>query len=114
MLWTRLQPLFMPVPDEEKWKEIAKGFESEWNFPNCVGALDGKHIRIQKPSNARSEYFNYKKFHSIVLQAVADAKSNFILIDVGDYGRCSDGGVLQHSTFGKLLSENRLNLHYLL
>ncbi|XP_068122462.1 uncharacterized protein [Hyperolius riggenbachi] len=49
IIWTRLRARYMPVPDTKKWEEIAQGFWTECKFPNCVGALDGKHIRIEKP-----------------------------------------------------------------
>lgn len=28
----------------DDWKIIASDFEKKWNFPHCLGALDGKHI----------------------------------------------------------------------
>lgn len=36
----------MKEPSTEEWMEIARGFEKYTNFPNCIGAVDGKHIRI--------------------------------------------------------------------
>lgn len=80
----------MPVPTEKSFKSIAEEFYNTWNFPNCLGSIDGKHIRIQCPYNSGSMYFNYKKFFSIVLQAVADARYKFITVDVGGYGKQSD------------------------
>lgn len=46
-IWEILRPEYLQCPTEEQWKSIADGFEMKWNFPNCIGAIDGKHIRIQ-------------------------------------------------------------------
>lgn len=29
------------------WKKISDEFQEKWQFPHCVGAIDGKHIVIQ-------------------------------------------------------------------
>ena len=42
-------------------------------------------------------YYNYKQFFSIVLLAIVDANYRFMLIDIGAYGKDSDGGVLHNS-----------------
>lgn len=36
----------MPMPKEDDWKTISNEFCELWNFPNCIGALDGKHVVI--------------------------------------------------------------------
>jgi len=28
------------------WRKISSEFQEIWNFPNCIGALDGKHFSI--------------------------------------------------------------------
>ncbi|CAJ0918146.1 unnamed protein product [Ranitomeya imitator] len=76
-----------PIPTEEMWMGIAEKFWSMCDFPNCLGAVDGKHIRIIKPSRTGSEYFNYKKYFSVVLMAIPDADCHFIAVDIGAFGR---------------------------
>ncbi|XP_050296896.1 uncharacterized protein LOC126736543 isoform X2 [Anthonomus grandis grandis] len=47
---------------ENEWMEFGKVFEQRWNFPNCGGAIDRKHIRIKCPPKSGSYYYNYKHF----------------------------------------------------
>ncbi|CAH2088993.1 unnamed protein product [Euphydryas editha] len=53
-LWEVLSKMVMPIPDEEKWKKIEKEFNEKWNYPNCIGALDGKHVEILSPPKSGS------------------------------------------------------------
>ena len=34
---------------KEEWLEISRGIYDKWQFPNCIGAMDGKHIPIKCP-----------------------------------------------------------------
>lgn len=105
-----LMPIYMKPPTKVKWEKICADFLTLWNLPNCVGAIDGKHIRIQAPPNSGSMYFNYKKTFRVVLMAVCDARYRFTLFEVDAYGSDSDGGILSRSVLGKALYEDTLNL----
>lgn len=80
-----------------------------WNYPNCLGSLDGRHINFRAPISDGSYYYNYKGHHSIVLLALADAKYRFTYVNIGVNGRNSDGGVFQGSELAKAFKDNRLN-----
>ena len=87
----------------QEWLEIARGFEEKWQFPHCLGAIDGKHIHIKAPPNSGSQYYNYKSRFSIVLLAIADASYKFIAYDLGSPGSSSDGGIFKDGTLSALL-----------
>lgn len=110
MIWKVLRPIVMPKPTEELWATIEEDFRNIWHFPNCIGAIDGKHITIRAPHKSGSQYYNYKKFFSTVLLAVVDAKYRFVVVDCGAYGRNSDGGILSNSKFGQKLQNQTLRI----
>lgn len=109
-IWLCLKEICLPEPTEEKWLQIANDFSQRAQFPHCIGACDGKHIRIIAPNNSGSMCFNYKGFHSLVLMAICDSSFKFVLIDVGAYGRFGDSAIFQNSSFYKKMQENRLNI----
>ena len=51
-LWKSLQPLYVKAPATD----VSDQFDCMWNFPHCIGAIDGKHITIQAPANSGSTY----------------------------------------------------------
>lgn len=53
-----LLPIFMSASSERDFQRIADEFWNKWNFPNCTGAIDGKHIRIKAPGNSGSPFFS--------------------------------------------------------
>ncbi|XP_068237165.1 putative nuclease HARBI1 [Palaemon carinicauda] len=92
---------------EEEWKEVSAMFSSRFNYHNCLGAVDGKHITIKKPPNAGSYYYNYKGFQSIVLRAVADTTYKFLYVDVWAKGGALDGGTWSNCSLHYAVEENR-------
>jgi hypothetical protein len=86
-VWSRSSIKHLTVPDHNTFLDIAVKFQERWNFPNVMGCIDGKLIRIKCPG---AMFYNYSQFF-IVLQGVADSECGFVFTGVGDYGKQSDG-----------------------
>ncbi|KAM4543482.1 uncharacterized protein V3H82_021405 [Fundulus diaphanus] len=100
----------LPAPTEGGWKEVAQRFWDKWNFPNCLGALGGRHVAIQAPPNSDSRALKDKAPSSVVLLALVDADCRFRCVQVGDFGRASDGGVFAGSELGVGMADGNLNV----
>ena len=94
---------------ESEWKAIARDFANKWQFPHCLGAIDGKHIFIQPPAKSGSMFYNYKSRFSILLMAVVDANYKFVYASAGTQGRVSDAGVFAHSDLRDAMDTGTLN-----
>lgn len=111
-IWLALKGQYLKTPSTTSdWLRIATEFEEEWNFPNCIGAIDGKHIMMDCPKNGGSAYYNYKGFHSIVLLAICDAKYSFTFADIGGFGSTNDASVLSNTLFGQTFEQHPTELH---
>ena len=90
-------PIYVQPPSREEYLQIAESFWKVWNFPHCLGAIDGKHVDSQCPPNSGSLYFNYHKRYSIVLMAVCDHNYKFSLVDIGSQGKNNNAGIYANS-----------------
>lgn len=101
-IWNNLRHEFMRLPTTVgEWEQIAHGFNTKANFPHCLGAVDGKHIRLKKPANSGSMFINYKDFFSIILLAVVDSDYRFLYISVGSYAKSVIRQYSRSRRFGK-------------
>lgn len=58
-------------------------FQLRWQFPNCIGALEGKRVRFQPPSS--------RGIYSIFFIMLVDANYRIIYVDVGDEEKIANG-----------------------
>ncbi|CAH1981900.1 unnamed protein product [Acanthoscelides obtectus] len=110
ILWSCLVEECIPKLTKERFESVAAGFEKRANFFHCIGAVDGKHIRIVKPEFSGSLYYNYKSYFSVVLMAVADSNYRFIYVDVGAYGSECDSSIFKESSLWKSIQKKSLEL----
>ena len=109
-LWTDCVSVHMPKTEDE-FKEKILYMEELWQFPFSWAAVDGCHIPVKCPpggSEARKEYHNFKKFYSIVLMALVDAKYRFIWGSCGFPGNSHDSIILQSTTLWSDIKDGKL------
>lgn len=109
-IWNSFRTIYLKEMTQEDWREVSNGFQRKANFPMCLGAIDGKHIRIENFPHAGSMNFNYKKYYSIVLLAIADADYKFLFVDIGAYGKDCDSSILQNTEFWRKLMNHGLEI----
>lgn len=46
-LWEVLLPIYLRASSTaDEWKGTAAGFQEQWNFPHCMGAIKGNFLEI--------------------------------------------------------------------
>lgn len=110
VLWDVLQPLYLPQPTVESWKASSIEFRNQWQFPQCVGAVDGRHVVLQQPAKSGSLNNDHKGTKSIVLMTIVDANLKYVAVDIGTDVPNSNGEVFKSCAMGKALENQSLCL----
>ncbi|KAM6937853.1 uncharacterized protein FYW49_000093 [Xenentodon cancila] len=101
---------FLKTPSTEaEWRAVARDFETKWQFPHCLGALDEKNIHIQPPKKSGSLYHSNNGRFSVPLLAAVDANYRFIYVSVGARGRSADAGLFTDSDLCTAMDRDLLN-----
>lgn len=90
---TVLKDECIPQPTAEKLKEMAEKFDKRLNFPNCIGGVGCKSIRVMKPH--KKDFF--------IVKAVVDCEYQFVNVDIFD--SCSDSNAATSLYDSTLLKE---------
>lgn len=62
---------------EEEKRRSALYFYEKWRIPSCIGAIDGVHIQIIRPTVGEHRYFNRKQKHSLNVMIVSNYNIKF-------------------------------------
>lgn len=106
---------FIQFPStNEEVKKTTNDFQISSGYPMCLGALDGSHISIKPPLGFEVDYFNYKKYHSVVLLGVVNSSLSFTYVNVGAPGRSNDSSVFARSNLAEVIQHPTYSNHYMM
>ena len=105
-----MENIYLPEPTTEIWEQSAVGFEDVCQFPNCIGSIDRKHITIKCPNKTGFNHFCYLNKFSLVLMVIVGPDYRFICVDIGGYGKNSDGGIFYTSDMGQRFEAGLMNI----
>lgn len=88
--------MFLKWPREEEREGLSFSYRT-YGLPNVLGAVDGCHIRIKKPIENPHDYFNRKKYFSVVLQGICASNLQFIDVDCRWPGSVHDARIFRTS-----------------
>lgn len=105
-------PNYIKWPSEDEAIEEARCFEEKKGLTNIIGAVDGCHIRIQRPIHHEQDYLNRKGFHSLLLLGTVNSKLLFIDVMAGEPGSMHDSRLLRKSALYRVANEDYNRLFY--
>ncbi len=103
---------FPQSPDEIK--DTIDGFYTKYNYPMCLGAVDGTHIAIKPPLGYEVDYYNYKKHHSIIMLATVNSDLLFTYTNIGAPGRSNDSSIYNRSSLAQIIEAPIYDNHFMM
>lgn len=97
----KLRHVAIRWPDEEERRRIAEVMKDEYQFPNCIGLVDGTlfPLNYRPATEDFADYSGRKYPYSIVCMVVCDDKRRIIGYLAGWPGSCHDDRVIKKMKF---------------
>ena len=101
--------LKLPKTVSEMRQKVSK-FEAKFGMEQAFGCIDGTHVPIKRPVKDPQDYYCYKGFYSLNVQAVCDYRGIFIdvAVDCRWPGSVHDAKVFANSSICHRLREQQL------
>ena len=103
--------LKFPKDSDEIQKKVSE-FETKFGMMQAFGCIDGTHIPIICPDSNSHDYYCYKQFHSLNVQAVCDYRGVFMDVECMWPGSVHDAKVFANSLVNKKLCSSKLPKTY--
>jgi hypothetical protein len=99
--------LHLPVDMDEMRLNVSE-FESKFGMVQAFGCIDGTHIPVLRPVKDPQDYFCYKGFYSLNVQAVCDYRGMFMNVECMRPGSVHDAKVFANSGINHKLKSGTL------
>ncbi|XP_050331421.1 uncharacterized protein LOC126760082 [Bactrocera neohumeralis] len=98
-------------PKKEDLAEYISGY-CKLGHPQCMGVIDGYHIKVRPNATVAKEYLNNRGWYSIILLALVDYRCRFLYVNIGTPGLCTYSQTYNASALRVLLNNNELLTGY--
>ena len=111
---TVLGPTYLHLPrDVNEMREKASEFELKFGMIQAFGCIDVTHIAVKRPIDNSQDFFNYKQFFSINVQAICDSKGHFMDVECRWPGSVHDAKMFANSSVSEKLNNATLPITYI-
>ena len=105
----KLQQKWIQFPqDIHSMQRHIQAFQTDWQFPQCIGAIDGCHIEVSPPHEEAIDHHNFKGWYSFVLLECVSADYKFTYINIGSSGHNNDSHILRNSHLYSLMTSTMM------
>jgi hypothetical protein len=94
-------------------REKVSEFELKFGMTQAFGCIDGTHVALKRPPGNSQDFFNYKQFFSLNVQAVCDSKGYFMDVECKWPGSVHDAKVFANSSVCASLNNAKLPITYI-
>lgn len=104
-----LGPRYIHLPkNKNDMRQKVSEFEAKFGMTQAFGCIDGTHVPIRRPTVDSQDYFCYKQYFSLSVQATCDYKGYFMDVECQWPGSVHDAKVFANSSINKKLREAKL------